>query len=486
MVSTFYHHRGLIYIFLIFGIVGCRESYTDTQRGWSVLLDNMGSSSSPRVADLDGDGVKDIVIGAGRAEFQSCDSAIIAVNGRNGDILWTASARDQIFNSVRFRDLNNDQVPEVIVGGRSATLMALDGSSGKRIWQYEVSTNVDQLFNFYIPQFVRDLDGDDLPDLVVSAGGDPRVLPGDTIRPPGNLMLISAKDGSLIARAEVPDQKETYMSVVVMNKDDQELVLFGTGGETIAGNFYLTDVASILNGDISQSLLLSSGQSKGFIAPPVLADITGDHQPDIVVSSVEGKTIAIDGQAFSTLWEFTLPGTEVYSSHTVGDFNQDQVPDFFTNYGIGEFPNFSKSIQVCINGLNGTIFRLDTLGTFHYSSGVAYDITGDGQDDVLFHINESVPGIVKNTLKLYDYSRDQITDFSPVFNGANLGSTPLIEDLDTDGMLDVIIVHENNPFDLFFRERNAGLFIRFLPSGFASSKPVRWGSYMGSNFNGMY
>ena len=52
------------------------------------------------------DGTGDIIMGAGREEFQACDSAVIALDGRTGKILWHVPAEDQIFGSAVFKDID--------------------------------------------------------------------------------------------------------------------------------------------------------------------------------------------------------------------------------------------------------------------------------------------------------------------------------------------------------------------------------------------
>ena len=42
-----------------------------------------------------------------------------------------------------------------------------------------------------------------------------------------------------------------------------------------------------------------------------MADITSDGVADFVINAVEGKTLAVDGATYDTLWEFSLPNTEV-------------------------------------------------------------------------------------------------------------------------------------------------------------------------------
>src|SRR5688500_3553740 len=94
------------FVLLIF--LFCCQRVKDTRpsefRSWDKLIGQIGTFSSPRAIDLTGDNILDIVLGAGKVEFQYTDSAVIALNGADGSLLWTAAARDQIFGSASFMD----------------------------------------------------------------------------------------------------------------------------------------------------------------------------------------------------------------------------------------------------------------------------------------------------------------------------------------------------------------------------------------------
>lgn len=458
---------------------------------WDLLIRDVGTFSSPRAIDLSNDGIKDIVMGAGKVEFQYTDSAVVALNGADGSLLWLVPARDQMFGSPAFLDVTNDEVPDVFIGGRSAEFMAIDGRSGEIIWEYfhqgdEVDFAEYKVYNFYNPQFTDDIDGDGYRDIIVANGGYVRALPDDPNRPPGKLMIISSKSGKLIAEAYLPDGKETYMSAVVTDVWGTEKVIFGSGGERIAGNLYIAEVEDVLKGDLSNAKKLDDGRSKGFIAPPVVVDVNKDGIPDIVASAVEGRMMAIDGKSHNKIWELRIPGTEAYSSIAVGFFNQDSVPDLFTNFGIGIFPNIFRSYQLAIDGANGNLIRQDSLGSFHYGSPVAYDLNGDGVDEGIFHINHLIYGMVKNDLKVFDFAHDTLYSLVKVSDGANVASTPLLDDLDRDGFLEVVYTNENNPNDLLSIGRKTGLFVHVLKTDVPVSKPILWGTYMGSGSNGVF
>jgi len=204
------------------------------QNNWTAEFKNLGSLSSPRVTDLNSDGIKDIIIGSGRIEFMPCDSAVIAIDGSTGETIWTIDASDQMFGSAMFLDISDDGIDDIFIGGRSAELIAINGSTGEEIWRF-LRTNDKQViksrdwFNFYNPQFIPDFDGD--PN-----------------RPVGYIMTISSKTGKLNSLAEMPDARESYFSVSVLEDTIAGMheVVFGSGGETMPGHLYFEDLNNIL------------------------------------------------------------------------------------------------------------------------------------------------------------------------------------------------------------------------------------------------
>jgi hypothetical protein len=68
------------YFFLLL-FIAC-SSEPQPQLIWYNHFDGLGTYSSPRCADLNGDQIKDIVMGAGRNEFEESDWAVIALDGK--------------------------------------------------------------------------------------------------------------------------------------------------------------------------------------------------------------------------------------------------------------------------------------------------------------------------------------------------------------------------------------------------------------------
>ena len=467
-----------------------------SEKGWSVEFRGVGAYSSPRAADLNGDGVKDIVLGTGKLEFQETDTAVVALDGSTGEMLWHVPARDQIFGSAAFLDINRDLVPDVLIGGRSAELLAINGRTGEIIWKFyeqhdRAKPSEKGLFNFYNPQPIPDQNGDGFRDILISNGGDVNAEPDDPDRPPGRLMVIDSRNGELLSQAVVPDGKETYMSPVVARFDEglqHWTVIIGTGGETIGGHLYRTTLDDIMNQDLSEAVPLASSAEKGFIAPPVLCDINLDGHLDIIANAVDGRMIAVDGETNERLWETKVPNTEAYGSLAVGYFNGDSVPDFFTAYGKGVWPNLTESKQFMVDGLTGVARFRDSLGVVQTASPVVYDFNGDGFDDALMSVNFIITEKIvirkyHNMLVVYDFHNNSTYQLTGYLPGVNLSSTPWLGDLDDDGILDIVYCSLTETRNIFAMN---GFRMTRVSTGIKMHRNVKWGSYMGSGYDGVF
>lgn len=479
----------LLCCFLYLAIISCTEEKANNS--WTIYIDSIGTYSSARTVDLNKDDILDIVIGAGGKEEVYSDSAVIAIDGANGNRLWAIGGTNQYVGSAVFLDINNDRVKDVFIGGRWAQLAAINGVDGKIIWTFfperkKPDGSDGGWYNFTTPQIIPDQDADGLADLIIANGGDARAIAGDTNRPAGKLLVLSSKTGKILANVQVPDGKETYMSVVC----EEKYVLFGTGGETIGGNLYRTTLADILKGDISNAKILATSDKKGFVSSPVLVDINKDGVRDIIDNAVEGKMLAIDGATDSLLWQISFPYTEAYTMPAIGFFNNDSIPDLFANFAIGIFPKLNFSIRFMVDGKTGKIQYQDTIPAFQYASAVAADLDGDGFDEAI--MNEAVfrktqfENLFHSRLAIFDFIRNQRIMTGGNMPGTNLASTPWIGDLDNNSRYDFIstsVEYRNAAYDL---EQPLGLYIRRYASEMPVKKASPWSAFMGTDYSGSY
>lgn len=489
---TFLCKRILFFqIILLHGSVIFAQS-NQPSGSWSVKFKGIGIFSSPRVTDLNGDGIGEVIFGAGREEFQACDSSVIALDGATGKVLWIVPSIDHTFTSPALMDINGDMVPEIFMGGRSAELMAIHGKTGEVIWKFDKTQGGIKWFNFYNPQFIADQDRDGTKDILISNGGNVLIAPKETKgRYPGTLAVLSGKTGKLLAKASMPDGKETYMSVAALPIADGKdyKVIFGSGGETIGGHLYATTLSQIMKGDLSNAKELDQSPGNGYIAPPVWVDINNDGELDVVANAVEGKLLAFDGSSYKKIWSVKMPQTEAYSSVAPGYFTgDDNVPDFFVTYAVGEWPDLGWSQQFMVNGATGKIAYTDSLGSYQTSTPVVIDLDADGIDEAIMNLNVLVfdqfeNKTFHNMLVIVDFKSKDVLQPWDGYPGSNLSSTPWIGDVDNNGLLDIVYCHGTNTKKTYTFD---GLQVNRISTDIPIKSEIKWGAYMGSQYNGIF
>ena len=454
---------------------------------WTAVADSISNLSSPRAVDLNNDGVKDIVFG-GASDAQSSHNGIVALDGNNGQLLWRAPARNEVFGSAIFRDITGDNIPDVFIAGRQAQLLALNGSNGQLLWDffpYQTNPADSGWYNFYNPQFIPDQNNDGTPDLLVANGGDHSAPVWDTIRPAGKLLIIDALNGSILSEATVPDSAEIYCSPVVLDLQNTGMlwVLYGTGGETLGGHFYACQLSHLSAGSLAQSVVLASNADVGFIAPASFCDAAnGDKR--VFIQGFNGTIYCIEGSTLSTLWTYTKPNTESSSAVVIGNFTGNLEPDAFAVLYKGSGTTYTDYYQVMLDGANGNVVFTDSIGSLHFASANACDFDNNGRDEVLITVNENNGGVFRNKLYTLDFAQQQIQQTGPSVSGVNIASTPLITDLDGDNALELINITRRdslNPSGI------KGVYVTALQLGMQiPNSGIAWGSYMGTKFEGSY
>lgn len=458
------------------------------QCGWNTPFPVMGTLSSPRCVDLNADGVLDVVIGAGNLEYTSCDQGVIAMDGKLGNILWAVSSTDQIVGSPSFVDIDQDGTQDVIIGGRSKNMMAINGKDGKVFWRYKLQSQgfdpkAYARFNFFNCQIIDDVNQDGVSDILAANGGNAKALPNSMVdRHPGTLMILDSKTGTILSIDTMPDGLENYCSPLLHKVNGKQYIIYGTGGETCGGNMYRVALDSLKSNSLKSSKKLAHSEYEGFIAPPSLVDLNLDGVEDIIFSSHDGKITAINGSDDLILWTRNMKDLECNNMLVPGNFNGDRIPDLFGFFTKGNWPENHGVQEFVLDGNNGEILHLDSAGDVGFSSPVVFQMDNDPEDEVLMQINfSSGKGKLdyenqKEQLIIYDFPRFNKIAVDSLLKFKNISTTPWIGDLDQNGKLDIITCYLKNTYKV---DEVNGMFISRICTPWMAT-PVLWGAYMGN------
>ncbi|RWS24922.1 PQQ-like domain containing protein, partial [Leptotrombidium deliense] len=245
-----------------------------------------------------------------------CGGGIMALEGKAGSILWIRYMKHELFAVNCNQDLTEDTIADCVVGGRMASLFAINGANGDIIWDIQPTMGdpIYETSNFYTPLYIsKDIDSDNINDLLVMHGGDPLRVPSAKVRIPARLIFISSKTGIILSWSVVPDGAESYYSPQeLVDSKGNNKILFGTGGETHRGSLFLISLDDLFSGKISKAKMLHSDCCKGVMVPPVLIDLNNDTVLDIIMALFNSTVIAIDGDSHQILWKSHFAGSETY------------------------------------------------------------------------------------------------------------------------------------------------------------------------------
>jgi outer membrane protein assembly factor BamB len=430
---------------------------------WSVKLEGVGTSS-PRLVDLNGDRVLDVVLGGG---VQGRAGWVYALDGATGAVLWRTRFKEEFYATPTLLDVNRDGVPDVGIGGRDFEWTTLNGKDGKPLWTLRKANPKADIprrnFNGGLP--VPDQDGDGVDDLLLSQGGSY----DDDRRLPGRLFVVSAATGKLLVNAMFPDKRETYSIPALLDGNPLE-VAAGSGGESLSGHLWRL----ALTADTPDTRWSVDSGTVGVIASPLVTVIDGERS--VVSAMYDGTMVRLEAATGTVRWSSAKPGFDARASPAPGHFGGSGNTDFVISRSKGSYPTYKwQNVVTWLDGATGAVLDEADTGVFSSSSPVVADFDGDGLDETFsvsmngFTIDE---GSVKSTLTVYDGARGKKPRLTMQLKGAG-NATPAIADLDGDGALDLVLTY-------------FGLVERYRLEVTGAPRPVvRWGGFRGPQFNGV-
>jgi hypothetical protein len=308
---------------------------------WShdAAASSRGFVSGAAVADMDGNGVLDVVTSDGGE-----GGGGMVLRGENGAVMF------QLHNPLSsvppaLAKINDDNTRDIILscrgdGTTDGTVDVYDGRTGTRIWRQSVysggltAAGPGGTGAPISAPAVGDLNGDGTPDIVVVTP-DYMVVALDGKS--GTELGHFAMEGSMFLPSGIAREPALGAPVLAdMNRDGHLDVIVPHLGAGEGGTNYLY----VLDGtDISRAIRLYSTGDQVAMCPPALADINHDGIPEIFLelTPFDGdatfKTTSaleiLDGARRDRLLRIPTPGGQGRATPLVGDFDRDHRADVF-------------------------------------------------------------------------------------------------------------------------------------------------------------
>lgn len=296
------------------------------------------------IADFNQDGTGDILASSnGDTILKTWNSNVYAIEGSSGESLWMNTAPVRMVLSIAIGYLDNDEIPDVVVGSEDGTCYGVNGSSGGTLWAYRAP------FYAILCVAVGDLDGDWRDDVVAGSRDGIYAIKGLT----GETIWISRAPLTMVPAVAISDLNHDGIADVVAGSWDT--------------NVYAID-------GITGKTLWVRTDPRSRITKVVVGDFNGDHLKDIGVGTKGGYIYAFEGSTGDLLWtNFESPGQVLAAN--VGDFNADGVEDVL----VGS----TDSRLYAISGLTGQSLWMNLYFPDRVVQVSVGDFNQDGVGDAL-------------------------------------------------------------------------------------------------------
>jgi PKD repeat protein len=361
-----------------------------------------------KTADVNNDGVEDVIAGEYDSDNYDDPSKVYCVNGLNGNTIWTYNLNDGV-RSMTIGDINNDGVADVIAGaGKGPStpdgrVHAIDGTDGSSIWIYTPGATGDTIGDVAI----GDLDGDQYLDVAVGCWDD-------------YVYAINGSNGATLWSREIGSIFINAVDTGDVNSDGIDDVAFAhsylTGYDNYQGVLDGTDGSIIWNQTVSYS-----------VENVIISDIDNDNDLEAIFGVyTDADTTEVhvrDGLTGSLEWSFyhgSAPGLHPDVFLFTYDIDQDSDQDlivgneYVSNY-IYAFEGNSNTPMWTSELLNG------------YPRDLAFgDVNGNGYINIIAATYDRV-----QVLNATNGLKDWYYPVSGTIRGAGCA------DFDDDGIKDV-------------------------------------------------
>lgn len=348
------------------------------------VFESLTIESISSCGDIDGDGIPEIITGL--PSYSSSTGKINVRSGANGNLIaeYLGENSSGYFGGsvAGSADLNNDSIPDLIVGAEyydSVTIdggrvYALSGLDGTVLWSVDGENQSDYLGSAV--DTIQDIDSDGVDDVIAGAPGWNNDALG--FSDVGKVYVYSGATGSLIHAWYGDGQGDNFgRSVAGLGDLDNDGTCDIAVGAPYDDNIYKrSGSARVFSGATGSILIFAingeSANAKFGWSLDSVDDLNADNVPDLLVGAPEhsssaitecGAVYAISGSDGSVIhrslgtFENGYPDRLGRTISSIGDINLDGVEDYLTGASNARHPDASTGLYgyaLAISGSSGS------------------------------------------------------------------------------------------------------------------------------------
>ena len=299
--------------------------------------------TQPAIEDVDGDGTAEVLV-------SSTENALVAYDARTGTEEWRTPLETFGYGRPTVATITSTGGPHVVTSDMRGAIVVTRGN-GSIAWRYGLNTTGWKRVAVWDAPIVDDIDGDSRSEVLVGSSNGPALL-----SPDGDVEWLRNDSARYVATAPVDDDAalEVFTAgtsairaydgasgaeewtrslsngriLTVADADGNgtaELYVGRFGGEILALNAE--------TGATEWSTSISSSDDT-IVPPPVLGDVIGDGQSEVIAVTETGSVVVLDAASGAELarYERSVP---IWTFATPADIDDDSRMEVLVRYGDG-------------------------------------------------------------------------------------------------------------------------------------------------------
>ena len=435
----------------------------------------VNSMSTPMVADMDGDGIPEIIACPNTNHSPWFSSGLLIFDGRTGVLKRTITTQEYVLHGqfISIADVDNDGQSEIFILDRTGNVNCYNYSGSRRWFNL---TAIDR--NYLIS--VADINGDGVAELVCGK------------------YIFNATDGTLLLNGSMTDTGRGFALPHGYNASYHI-------------PYYMYALADI---DGDGTLELCAGNSIYKINITNTAGTTGNSWTllrqatyDSSIDNLDGETFVVDFDGDGDMdicvigTSYSIGPPSPVSSHTVSPYVWDgQTGNIIAHSSISVNNSFGPSIpysgDLDGNGLPEIIFSIANIGMkaytfdtnhagnmrlmhnhapFDETSGyTVFDFNQDGHDEIVYR-NDSNLYIVDGS------SLNALSTPITAYSGT-ITEYPVVADVNADGHAEILIAQSNTPWTGMNSQGTITVYGSVVPGTWSSARKV-WNQWAYNSVN---